>query len=96
MISGLQRIDLFYWITSLSLKPIHLILFRRNIFIFSGTTLFAMERVYLMFTQKAGLRGKGKGIRVKKTLLISDMGIYRLWSKVRKKFRQEEIKLWIY
>lgn len=55
-----------------------------------------MERVYLMFTQKAGLRGKGKGIRVKKTLLISDMGIYRLWSKVRKKFRQEEIKLWIY
>ncbi len=43
-----------------------------------------------------GERGKGKGIRVKKTLLISDMGIYRLWSKVRKKFRQEEIKLWIY
>jgi len=96
MISGLQRIDLFYWIISLNLKPCSLSLFKRTKFICSGTTLFAMERVYLMVTQKAGLRGKGKGIRVKKTLLISDMGIYRLWSKVRKKFRQEEIKLWIY
>jgi hypothetical protein len=63
MISGLQRIDLFYWITSLFLKPIHLILFRRNIFIFSGTTLFTLERVYLMFTQKAGIRNKEKGKR---------------------------------
>ena len=60
MISGLQRIDLFYWTISLPLKPCPLNLFRRNDFIFRGTTLFAMERVYLMFTQKAGLRSKGK------------------------------------
>jgi len=54
MISGLQRIDLFYWITSLSLKPIPLTLFQRNDFICSGTTLFALERVYLMFTDGEG------------------------------------------
>jgi len=49
---------------TLHLNPVHP-LFRRNDFIFSGTTLFAMERVYLMFTQKAGLRDeekKGKSI----------------------------------
>jgi hypothetical protein len=64
MISGLQRIDLFYWIISLNLKPCPLSLFPRNKFIFSGMTLFAMERVYLMFTQKAGLRGKEEGVKV--------------------------------
>jgi hypothetical protein len=42
-------------------------------FIYNGMTLFAMERVYLVVTQKAGIRNKEK--REEKALLISDMRI---------------------
>jgi len=35
---------------TLPLNPVHT-LFQRNNFICSGMTLFAMERVYLMFTE---------------------------------------------
>jgi hypothetical protein len=50
------------------LEPIPLTLQLRNMFICIGTILFTRERVYLMFTQKAGLRNKEKW---KKTLFIT-------------------------